>query len=138
MNHFFFVHQNPLPYSGQVATPTDLSCFSLSRKCIPSFYQALTLTLPLPCLRKKKKKTNQLVLHRRVKIHLQKRPQLFKTFPVSLSKPPSRWESRGNLFVCFGLARNSQSVACYCLACTSPHGQLPWAMLWSWQLDPSR
>lgn len=129
-NHFFFVHQNPLPYSGQVATPTDLSCFRWVRNVFLPFIKLLLSPSPLHCVKgktikiKRKKKG-------RVKIHLQNLLQLFQTFPAFVSKPPSRWESRGSLFVCFGLARNSQSVACYCLACSSPHGRLPWAMLWS-------
>ena len=67
MNHSFSLHQNPLPCSGQVATPTDLSLLSPAEKRIPSFYKALTLTLPLPLSlgggpNKTKQKNHQLAL----------------------------------------------------------------------------
>lgn len=100
-SHCVFGHQNPLSYSGQVTTPRDF-CFHWARNV---FLPSMRLVHHPPSIvsGEKKKKIKELVLNRGVKIHLQKCLQLLKTSPVSLSKPPSRRESRESLFVCFEL-----------------------------------
>lgn len=56
MNNFFSLHQNPLPYSSQVVTSTDLSCFLWVRNVFLSFTKLLLSPSPYYCVRGKKKK----------------------------------------------------------------------------------